>query len=364
MKRALVLSLICVLGLGFSSLAASLTGYWDTDVTIDPQQTNFNDAIGLTSELSVTYTVGDWAFTSLTNLDETGWIGQEFDVAGVLGAFSITSDLVFDPGIPEFTSWETVVSVSIAGVSFSADFTLDTGGTTLELSGSGVAGDVSVGIDVTLGDGDGCDFDFNEVVIDLGFPFCCADVWAEVAFDCSGFEYADFGVDSIAIPLLPYLTVDAEVDFTVDEKAFSLTPHLDFGDFACFDLDISFATSGGDFPNPLVIGDISISGISLTCDIGAVTFTGVTDYAGGLGPNEAYWEYYRIETNDDACCGPFGFDLTFYFLNHGIKLFDVGMIDANMTLQVATQFTFNMGLQVNVDTGAFTQWTVGFLVEW
>jgi len=366
MKRALVLSLICVLGLGFSSLAASLTGYWDTDVSIDPQQANFNAAISLDSVLSVTYTVGDWAFTSLTTLDETGWIGQEFDVAGVLGAFTIDSTLIFDPDVPSFTSWETNAGVSIAGVSFGADFTLSDTGTKLVLSGDGVAGDVTVGVDVTLGDGVDCDFDFNEVVIDLGFPFCCADVWAEVAFNCSGFEYANFGTKGIVIPLLPYLTLDAEVDFTMQTKSFSLTPHLDFGDFACFDLDISFATSGGTYPTPLVIGDISISGISLTCDIGAVTFTGVTDYAGGLGPEgfENYWEYYSISTNDDACCGPFTFDLSIYFKDGGLKLFDVGLIDANMSLQVATQFTFNMGLMIDVNLGTFTQWTVGFLVEW
>jgi hypothetical protein len=368
MKRALVLSLICVLGLGFSGLAASLTGFWDTDVTIDPTKASFADAIGLTSKLSVTYTVGDWAFTSLTTLSELGWTAQEFDVAGVLGAFTLDSTLKFDPTPPNpsFTSWNTVASVSIAGVSFSADFTLDSTGTSLDLIASGTAGDVTVTGTLTLGSGDGCDFDFNEVVIDLGFPFCCADVWASIAFDCYGFEYANFGTNGIVVPLLPYLTIDAEVDFTIQTKSFVLTPHLDFGDFACFDLGITFATSGGTFPNPLVIGDISISSISLTCDIGAVTFTGVTDYNGGLGPTgyKNYWEYYSIATKDDGCCGPFSFDLSIYFLDGGVALFDVGLIDANMSLQIASQFTFNMGLMIDVNAGAFTQWTVGFLVEW
>ena len=57
MKRALVISLICVLGLAFSGLAATLSGSWDTDVTIDPQQTNFNDAISIDSILTVAYSV-------------------------------------------------------------------------------------------------------------------------------------------------------------------------------------------------------------------------------------------------------------------------------------------------------------------
>jgi len=45
-------------------------------------------------------------------------------------------------------------------------------------------------------------------------------------------------------------------------------------------------------------------------------------------------------------------------------LFDIALIDANMTLQVASQFTFNMGLMIDVDGGAFTQWTLGFEVTW
>jgi len=365
MKRALVLSLICVLGLGFSSLAASLTGYWDTDVTIDPQQSDFSAAISLTSELGVTYTVGDWAFTSTTNLTEAGWVGQEFDVAGVLGAFSISSALVFDPDVPSFTSWDVSTGVAIAGVSFGADFTLADNDVTLVLNGSGVAGDVTVGVEVTFGgdDNDICDLNWAGVVIDITFPFCCADIAAEVAFNCSGFDYVEFAVTDIVVPLLPYLTIDATLNFTMDEKTLLLEPNLDFGDFACFELDIDFATTGGDMA-PLVIGDISISGIGLTCDIGAVTFTGYSTFDSGNLIKDTYWEYYMIETNDDACCGPFSFDLAFYFLEDGVKLFDVALIEANMELQIAAQFTFNMGLDINVESGAFTQWTVGFYVTW
>ena len=106
-------------------------------------------------------------------------------------------------------------------------------------------------------------------------------------------------------------------------------------------------------------------GIGFTCDIGAVTFEGYS-YLGEVLPASLspYWEYYIISTNDDACCGPFAFDLGFYFLKGGAKLFDIALIDANMSLQVASQFSFNMGLEINVETGAFTLWTVGFEVTW
>jgi hypothetical protein len=350
--------------LAFSGLAATLSGSWDTDVTIDPGQTNFNDAIGLTSVLTVAYNVGDWTFTSITKLDEGGWTDQDFNVAGVLGAFSITSALDFVPASALFGSWKTSASVAIAGVSFGMDFTLSGGSVALELSGSGVAGDVSIDVAVTFGDPEvGCDLDWTGVTIDIGFPFCCADIALTVEFDCTGFLSACFSVVGIAVPNMPYMTLDADLCFTMDEKTLVLSPNFDFGAVACFDLYFDVDTSGN-----ITIQDISIVGIGLSCDIGAVTFTGISSWGTGTKPGALkgteYWEAYTIETNDDACCGPFGFDLTFYFLDGGLALFDVAEIDANMTLQVAAQFAFNMGLNVDVNVGAFTLWTVGFLVTW
>ena len=361
MKRALVLSLICVVGLGLSGLAASLTGSWDTDITIDPQQSDFSLAIGIDSVLEVVYTIGDWAFTSVTTIDETGWLGQDFSVGGVLGAFSIASDLVFDPAVPEFTSWGVETGVSIAGVTFGVDFLLEDNDVTLVLSGSGVAGDVTVGVDVTFGgdDNDICDLDWAGVEISLGFPFCCADIAAVVVFDCDGFDSITFTTGGIAIPNLPWLTIDAELVFTVDEKFLTLSPSFDFGDIACFDLDIDVAYTGGDM-TVLSLDSFLIEGISLTCDIGAVTFSATSIFTGA----DPYWEWYTISTNDDACCGPFAFDLGIYFLEGGVRLFDIALIDANMSLQVASQFLFTMGLEINVETGAFAQWTLGFLVTW
>jgi len=33
-------------------------------------------------------------------------------------------------------------------------------------------------------------------------------------------------------------------------------------------------------------------------------------------------------------------------------------------VQIAAQFLFNMGLEIDVNAGAFTLWTVGFYVTW
>jgi hypothetical protein len=124
MKRALVLSLIFAVGLGFAGFAQTLSGTWDTDIILDLTATAWPAGVAINSEITVDYTVGDWTFGSVTTIDDTGWLDQTFSAGGVLGAFSLTSALDLDPaGL--FDEWVTTAAVSIAGVSFGAEFTLD-----------------------------------------------------------------------------------------------------------------------------------------------------------------------------------------------------------------------------------------------
>jgi hypothetical protein len=381
MKRALVLSLICVVGFAFSGLAATLSGSWDTDVTIYPQQTYMFDAIALVSVLEVIYEVGDWTFTSTTSLSDAGWTGQDFAVDGVLGAFSLGSDLVFSPALdaPAFGSWTTTVSVSIAGVSFGATFMLADEDVELVLNGSGVAGAVIVSVDVTFGgiamtDGvvdvhgnnDECDLDWAGVEIGIDFPFDCVEVESTITFNCSGFDSAVFGVQGVVVPMLPWVTLGAELTFTVDSKTLELTPAFDFGTFDCisFTLDMDYSEGvnlGDETDQKLVLGDIYVTHVGIDVDFGAVTFTGDT-YLDGT---EDYFEVYTISTEADACCdGLFEFDLGFYFLDGGMQLFDLSLIDVDVVVNITQQFEFNMGLQVDLEGAGFNEWTIGFLVTW
>jgi len=366
-----MLSLIGVLGLAFGCMAATLSGSWDADVTIDPQQTNFNDAIGLVSVMTVAYSVDGWTFTSITDLDEGGWTDQDFAVAGVLGVFTITSALDLDPVPLAFGSWNTTVNVSIAGVSFGIDFTLADSDVTLVLDGSGAVGDVILGMELTFGgdDNDICDLNWVDLEISLGFPFCCSVLETAISFDCDGFENIVLTAEGMPIPNLPFMTLDATLEFTLQTKSLTLSPTIDFGAVACFDLYIELASTTGVGPGPTVTLDsITIEGIGLTLDIGTVTFTALSFWGDGTKPGllagTPYWEVYAVSSNEEACCGPFGFDLAVYFLDAGAMLFDVALIEADMTLQVASRFTFNMGMEVNLETSAFTKWVIGFLATW
>ncbi|MCD6136270.1 hypothetical protein J7J63_06145, partial [Candidatus Bipolaricaulota bacterium] len=105
MKKALVLTLAFALGLGVAAFAnAPLSGSWCADISINPQSPAFT---AFDNDITVDYTVGGWTFESVTGFSLTGWDTQEFTADGVLGAFTIGSDLVFNPGAASFTSWDT-----------------------------------------------------------------------------------------------------------------------------------------------------------------------------------------------------------------------------------------------------------------
>jgi hypothetical protein len=381
---------VCLIGLlvmGMGVFAASLSGSWDTDVTIEPQQTNFNDAISIASVLTVAYSVNGWTFASISNLDEGGWTDQDFVASGALGAFTLTSALGFDPVTPAFDSWNTTVDVTIAGVSFGADFTLADSDVELILTGAGVAGDITIGVEVTFGgiardangiiiiggNNDVCDLDWANLKITLGLPFCCTMIESTVEFDCAGFQNIELVAEGIIVPNLPFLVLDATLEFTLQTKTLTLSPRFDFGATACFDIYIEQASTTGVGPGTVVTLDsITIEGFGISCDIGSVTFTGLSFWGTVANPEDKpgllsgtpYWEVYAVSSNEDACCGPFGFDLAVYFLDTGAMLFDVSLVEADMTLQIASQFTFNMGMEINVEIGAFTEWVVGFLATW
>lgn len=378
MKRALVLSLAVVLGLGFAAFTQALTGEWALGVTIDPQALTVAAFLDFDSSLTVNYEVGGWIFTSYSEFDDNGWIDQTFAAGGSLGAWTFDSLVDFDPS-GAFESLDISTGIALGGMTFGFDFELAGDSVSLELVGGGSTSLVDIELTVSFGDpAVGCDLNWTGIEVEVSFPFCCADISATLGFDCLGFTGICFEVVGIAIPNLPWVTIGAEVCFQTESKTLTLSPAFDFGADVCFDLYIDQVVAGGVGPTSILeLGGFEIEGIGLECEIGGIAFTaisywgtarfwngGAMDYPGLLMfHGQQYWEAYQIATTDTACCGPFGFDIAVYFDANSTSLFDVALFVANMTLQVATQFEFGMGVEFDVLNG-LTSWTIDFTVTW
>ncbi len=378
MKKALVLTLAFALGLGVAAFAnAPLSGSWSADISINPQSPAFT---AFDNDITVDYTVGSWTFESKTGFSLTGWDTQSFTADGVLGAFTIGSDLVFNPGGASFTSWDTTGSVSIAGVSFDGEFLLEAAGSGWTFGASGGAGDLSLGATVYFNmDSDGnlvqtdsyC-FCFSSVEFKVGFPFGCIDlVNVTIGFSQAGFDGVTFAVTGIDLPGISWLSFDATLKFDDGDtgKTLTLTPNLVLGDSSCIVLYSRLVGEDGEScttDGVLSITGIEIYGIGLSFDPAGVTFSSYSSFDPAKNKSITgkadYWEVFSISTSSDACCGPFSFTLDTYFSCDSTVLFDWAETDANISYGLSDNFTITTGLSVT-DAG-FTKWTLGFDVTW
>ena len=364
MRRAFILGAVILMGLALAGSAQALTGHWRIDLEIDPQTASFVDAFGYSTDLLVKYTIGDWSFSSLSKLDELTWTDQDFSAIGVIGGFTISSALGFDPDVAEFDKWTMTTTVALGGVTFSGTFELYDDDAFLTLRARGTSGGVDIAATVKFGDDDDpvgeCDLDYSAAQIGVDFPFCCAEVDSTIYFDCDGFEKIVFQAAGIAISNLPWVSFDVTLEFTVQSKSLTISPNFDFS-AACVDLYAGVEMSGN-----LTFNALHFDGFKLECDVGNVQFTAISfwgDFVTKPGILGDYWEMYMIEANDNVCCGPFDFEGAVFFDENSVHLFDVGRFTFDMSIEFTPSLEFSMGTDYVLGVG-ITSLTFSFLATW
>lgn len=361
--RRFVLGLVAVAALGVCVTAQGISGIWDFDITIDPGAGTIADFFDFDTTATVTYGIGSWAFTAITVLDDTGWVDQSFSVGGLLGAFSIGMDLNLDPA-GAFETWEVTVGTTFGGVELDFDFELADFDVTFVVGAAASAGGVDIDFTTTFGgdDNDVCDLDWSGLDVSIEFPFCCGEISATIEFDCDGFDNVTFGVDDVTVPALPWLTVDAELIYRMQTKELVLSPDFDFDTGLCFDIYVSVDEQTGS--QILRLGDIHINGIKLVCEFEHVTFTGISFWGASGKPGElgTHWEMYKIESNEETCCGPLSFETAVFFDETSNNLADVSEFTSELEVEIGEQFTFSAGFEYDV-VAATVDLVFGFRLE-
>ncbi len=375
MKRALVLSLFVMLGVGFAS-SAQLQGEWDTWLKLDISPT-----FGLNSFysfLDIQYLTCGWTLEAAALIDDVDGLSHLwFEAYGSLGAFSMWSLAYFDPTTPAFLSFENAAEVSIAGVDLYALFAIQAVGegfgTGFALGGIGTVGDCRFGVEVTwnlysylgyifdYGLGvvtdwtyldcgmwnpvwtigalgvvqSGCDVIFSSITAIAQFPICCADVEVEVAFTCLGFDYLSFTVLGIDIGLDWLKVSKLAITYTLEEKAAAIYFSVVTGDVVCFKPYFSVLYGSGTDEDTVIDG-IRLNALTLSCTLGGCEFywghifaPTWTYHFGATGLSllsssyaDCWWvvdglypnEMFGIQCDEDSCCGGlFSFGVNNFF---------------------------------------------------
>lgn len=387
MKRALVLTVLCVVGLGIAGFAAApgmLSGTWTADICFDPQTTN-NPIVKFESTLDIDYTVSNWTFSASSTFDITGWATQSFGASGSLGAFTIGSSATFDPGTAEFLAWDVDASVSIAGVTFSGTFLLElqtppgcyASGFMLGANGAsnGFTLDVTSYWNTEL-DGDGvlftqtcsCCACWSSIEFEGAFPWpCVEEITYSFSFNCDdGFGGITFCAEDLVFPNLAWVMFDVCVTFDdgiQTGKELTITPELNLGEVeSCitfFMADIEGMQFGG----------FNIIGVEVEACWNGICFTSTSSVLpltlADLGWDDYgdYWEAFCISSEGDSCCGGgFSFDVCNYFAYGSPMLFDWALIEADLKFGITSNFFITSSLSVDVD--GFNSWCFGFEVDW
>jgi len=321
MKKALVLSLVIVFGLGIAAFAGPVSGSWTNVITIDPDATPIIS--GFSSELTVDYTVGGWTFgsTAIFNLD--AFDNLFFTADGALGAFSFKSVLDFEPETPQFVFWGNAGSISLGGMelyaitsiyNFAQVQTPDIG-IGWQVGGSGSAGNVTItgnirfnmpdysyyiwayGYDWFLGkmayvscgswvkpyggwkvQTDSCTAAFSGADFYIEFPFSCLDVMINPSFSCTnGFDAFNIELYNFDLGLSWLSLAEVDIAFDVTSKTVDTYIGLNLGETTCITPYISLVGNG-----------TTIEGITLNALLLEYSFNGVTFKAGEIFDNNWY----------------------------------------------------------------------------
>jgi hypothetical protein len=326
MKKALVISLLVLVGLSAAAFAGPLSGKWCSTFYFDwvaDGATQFVTLPAFSSTLEVDYTVCGWTFSSTADFSKHGFANLYFEGQGSVGAFGFYGVLDFVPQTPNFGFLAGFVDVSIAGVNLygggeilnfnrykSPDTTDPLIGVGWVVGGYGVAGDCAIWAEaqwnMTGLIGNIYSYDYETAIdrilyystyycaekkpgylvqtatccpcwlsldVYVEYPFACFDVLTKVNFDCtSGFDYVCFYIDDICTGLDWLLLDDLDLCFNVQTKSLCANFELVLADCVCFTPYLSLVVEDN------VISGISFNALLIEYDMGQ----GVTFKAGSL----------------------------------------------------------------------------------
>jgi len=329
MKKALVISLLVVTGLGLAAFAGPLSGSWDmwAMLTVD-KGTEILSMPLFGTTLAIDYTTCGWTFGSTAKFDKHAFTNLFFEGAGSVGAFGFYSVLDFVPQTPSFKFLAGFADLSIAGMTMYAGGMLynfnhstalaPSNGIGYIIGGYGIAGDCSVWVEAQFNapssiytvwaygydsmlewilyyDTDTCGWEkpawtvltatctpaWSGLDIYVEYPFACFDLLTTVNFDCTnGFDNVCFKIDDICTGLDWLLLDDLDICFNVQTKSAVGQFELVLADCACFTPYLSLVMGGGTEEAPAndYITGIQLNALTIEYDMGQ----GVTFKAGTL----------------------------------------------------------------------------------
>jgi len=426
--RILVATIVITLLVGLTLLAnGPLSGNWSSELTFKPNGTFAEFISSLESLLVVDYTTSGFAATSTSEFRLFGYVWQEFETTGRLGALDYQTTVLFGPSTADYIYTQFIGSVSLAGVDLGLYFAQlsdavlggAADGFAIRVAGSiGAVNLVSIselGARIKDDDFDGItivhassglerSYLVDPVVVGQGFTGqkvtvsglsfgCLNDITTTLYVTCAGFEFLKFEVEGIDVGL-SWLTLDLDLTFQTTVKSIGLTPTLVLADAWCVDVYAEVLTDapvGASTTNTLFDPYNSITGIGIyglgfsvnwngvtvkeltvlntaryaitTPEYGSVIEEIVESLKNGHEYYAEYWELFSIEVVGDGCCGGTNRFLVNTYFNKNETAL-FGWGMIHIESDIAVNSNISLSTQIEISTDGADFITLGFHANW
>jgi hypothetical protein len=315
-----------------------------------------------------------------------------------IGTWSVISNLAFSTLTSDLSRWWTTANISAYGSSVTLAFALVptamgiATGLSIDISGPslggmGVAIGASFGMPTTFDDigsfmpSASCQLEFREATVGFdGVRIGCLSLDMETTFGCEGYESTVIGFDlDLSID---ELTIEGDIDFSPNAKAFTLIPRLQF-EPECIWINVGISPEvweSTSMIDTLVIRGMGISNLA----IDSARYSAVVSFVGGvyreMGADDldlrAHDYYVAIDPEADASDyillpydmivsveyseGNSDLALDVYFGSPESDLFDVALLNVELLHRLSSELEVYVGASLDPNDGAQTTLVFGF----
>jgi len=327
---------------------------------------------GLTSSLSLVYTVDIFRFESYSSFSLAGWTSQRFVGSFPLGdTIRVRSTLSFNPAAPSFTSFLADTRLALVGLTLTHRLYLagTPAASYTHLQASGRMDDLSF---TSTWRFDLPDIKFQSWILDTRFPLpvCGLSARSRFRFDKSGFDYISFTVGDILLPWFEYPTfavyLRTTTTFTTTDKTVDLSVLLRSRWECCVRLFVDLATEDSDS----TFSGLDIFGFEIRMTLAnGIELRSATSFDPARNSRvTGYRDFFEVLTLTGpvpACCGaPGRWRVAFYFHDEpGVSLFGWGQTEIDYEFSLNENMRFSTALTVRNDSPVW-ELSVGLRLHW
>ncbi len=351
----------------------TFSGNWTARLTLRSPEPRVDR---LDTNATIFYRVNGFNFQLRGNVSDSAF--NALSLVGTVplgGLATLRSTLLFDPRVPSFSYWQSVVRLTALDTDFTYTFRLSDDETRSfqQIVARGSVGGISF-TSTTRFAGLGFLLDYQLITLRWNWDICELPVDARLRFTKEGFDYFHITFRDIALPCpdctFLRLYADLRTEFTEESK--TVVPVLRLrSDWECcvrgyFSLGAEDLDDGG-----IRIGSIAFYGYEIRLRLeGGIDFRSVTSLVSARNASvtgfSEYFEFWILNGPIPVCCGsPGRWQVATYFTEDRTELFGWGM--TRFTLEFPIDRTTRIFSQLSVRSESDPwkwEWRFGWTIRW